>query len=157
MTFFFFFKWWLLRKNCLKFSLLRDRDLKLPPLVPFSLSNSHSCSQQIHNLVISSRNIRGKGWVSVRSHCSKVKMNVKTRNENFFYNWTFKIIPFILFGKQMYRKNWKQEKLFLRCFCHLHLHNPVSRVRLAWNFKDYHKVEWGLQMSMWGMSEEIYE
>ena len=49
MTFFFFFKWWLLRKNCLKFSLLRDRDLKLPPLVPFSLSNSHSCSQQIHN------------------------------------------------------------------------------------------------------------
>ena len=101
MTFFFFFKWWLLRKNCLKFSLLRDRDLKLPPLVPFSLSNSHSCSQQIHNLVISSRNIRGKGWVSVRSHCSKVKMNVKTRNEIFFYNWTSKITSFICFGKQI--------------------------------------------------------
>ena len=59
--------------------------------------------------------------------------NVKTRNKTFFYNWTFKIIPFIRFGKQMYRKNWRQEKLFLRCFCHLHLHNPVSRVRLAWN------------------------
>ena len=27
--------------------------------------------------------------------------DVKTRNENFFHNWTSEIIPFIRFGEQM--------------------------------------------------------